>query len=457
MNNSLQHGIDAFRSGNKAEARKIFLAFVENNPQSGRGWECLYNASENNKERLYCLKEILRINPGNKKAQRLIERFPSVSSPIGSASRNTTGAQKHRISIPAVGAGVAFLMLFVCVGLAAASSGLAGQNNLAGYGCLLPWLNGTQLCNSSLEATQTIPEPVSLVATVAPTASPIPSIAPTDTLTPTLIFTSTLTYTPTLTFTPTVTFTPTNPPTSGPNLRLNAALWRKWPIVPEFSPRAQAILREALKNPALDPHAFSKVGDCQMTAGTFLAGYVNGKYKVPEGYEGTVKWFSASMTLDDITAVNGYGINTVLDPAFGLSAGYDQCLKDETPLDCELRIRRPIIVLVGMGTNWIPNAETSFEKYLRQIVDRVLETGALPILATKADNVEGNWKLNEVIAEVAYDYDLPLVNVWLSVQKLPNQGLEQPPRQVYLTGDGWMKRNYAWLVVLDNVRKTLAE
>ena len=110
-----------------------------------------------------------------------------------------------------------------------------------------------------------------------------------------------------------------------------------------------------------------------------------------------------------------------------------------------------------MGTNWIPHGEASFEKHLREVVDTILKTGALPILATKADNVEGDWKLNQVIAQVAYDNDLPLVNVWLSVQDLPNHGLELPPRQVYLTGDGWMKRNYAWLVTLDHVRASLAQ
>jgi hypothetical protein len=116
-----------------------------------------------------------------------------------------------------------------------------------------------------------------------------------------------------------------------------------------------------------------------------------------------------------------------------------------------------MIVMIGMGTNWIPNGEASFERHLREIVDNVLATGALPILATKADNVEENWKLNEAIARVAYDYDLPLVNVWRSVQDLPNHGLEKPPRQVYLTGDGWMKRNQAWLVTLDKVRKIMFE
>ena len=194
-----------------------------------------------------------------------------------------------------------------------------------------------------------------------------------------------------------------------------------------------------------------------MVAGIFLAGYANGKYSMPEGMDQTVQWFSQSMMTDNITAVNGYGINTVLDPAFGLSAGYNQCLADETPLDCELRTRRPAVVLIGMGTNWIPHGEESFERYLREIVDKVLATGALPILATKADNVERDWKLNEAIARVAYDYDLPLVNVWLSVQDLPNQGLEKPPRQVYLTGDGWMRRNRAWLSTLDKVQKLLLE
>ena len=259
---------------------------------------------------------------------------------------------------------------------------------------------------------------------------------------------------PTSTLTPTVIFTPTASPTSTPDTRLTARYWREWPTVPVFSARAQAILREALGNPDLDPHAFSKVGDCQMTAGTFLGGYANGKYKIPEGYEGTVEWFSESMLSESVTAEKGLGISSVLNPMFGLSAGYDQCLKNETPLDCELRTHRPAVVLIGMGTNWIPNADLKFEKYLRQVVDRVLETGALPILATKADNVEGDWRLNLAIAQVAYDYDLPLVNVWRSVRDLPGKGIE---RKIYLTPEGWLRRNHVWLVTLEQVHEAFAE
>ena len=193
-----------------------------------------------------------------------------------------------------------------------------------------------------------------------------------------------------------------------------------------------------------------------MTSGTFLGGFANGKYKIPDEYAETVIWFSDSMLGESITAANGLGINSVLNPMFGLAAGYKQCNRNETPLDCELRTRRPAFVLIAMGTNWKPNGEVSFEKYLRIVVDRILETGALPILSTKADNIEGDWKLNRAIAQVAYDYDLPLVNVWRSVQDLPNHGLEVP-KNIYLTGDGWMRRNYAWLAMLDKIRIALQE
>jgi hypothetical protein len=450
MSNLLQQGIGVFRSGKREEARKIFISFIKKNPQSERGWEWLYNASRTPEERIYCLEQILKLNPGNEKAKRLLDQFPDRSSPTNSRPRkDNTHTQKNGISIQTFGIVGAFFLLVFCVGLAAVFVLFPRTNNSVANNCFGLALNGRQFCFSSQAVPQATSYPVLLGTT--PSLQEIPVFS----ATPTVTFTPTLTLTPGVTSTSTVTITPTNPPTSTSYARLAATFWRKWPVVPEFSTHAQQILYQAVRNPGLDPHVFSKVGDCQMTAGTFLAGYANGIYSIPDGMQETVQWFSGSMIADDITAVNGYGINTILDPAFGLAAGYNQCLVDETPLNCELRTRRPMIVLIGMGTNWIPHGEISFEKHLREIVDTVLKTGALPILATKADNVEGDWKLNQAIAQVAYDYDLPLVNVWRSVQDLPHHGLERAPRQVYLTGDGWMKRNYVWLVTLDKVYKLL--
>ena len=243
-------------------------------------------------------------------------------------------------------------------------------------------------------------------------------------------------------------------PTPITNSRLSPEFWRNWPVLPQFSEKALAILEKGLENPNLDSHAFSRVGDCQFTTDTFLAGYVKGVYSVPQGYKETTHFFRESFVRDSVTAANGLGINSVLNPFFGLAAGNTQCMGYETPLDCELRTRRPAIVLVAMGTNWKPYAELTFEKNLREVVDIILASGALPILATKADNIEEDWKLNLAIARVAYDYDLPMINLWLAVQDLPNHGLSAPANE-YLTADAWMVRNNVWLKTLEPVRMAL--
>lgn len=297
-------------------------------------------------------------------------------------------------------------------------------------------------CNSIISENVEVP----LKQTVSAT-TPTIEVIPTETITPVAIKPLS---TATLFFTPTSSFTPT------PDTRLTAYYWREWAVNPELSYTAQEIIIKALSNSNLDLHTFSKVGDCQMTSGTFLGGFTNGKYKIPDGYSETVIWFSDSMATESVTAANGLGINSILSPLFGLAAGHTQCERNETPLDCELRTRRPAFVLIAMGTNWKPNGEVSFEKHLRVVVDRILETGALPILSTKADNIENDWKLNQAIAQVAYDYDLPLVNVWRNVQDLPNHGLESP-KNIYLTGDGWMRRNYAWLYILRDIHEFITE
>lgn len=264
-----------------------------------------------------------------------------------------------------------------------------------------------------------------------------------------LVVNNTTTPTPETTKSPNTSIVPIY--TSTPDIRLTPKYWREWNIVPKLSYKAEEILHSGIAEHGLNADVFSKVGDCQFTTDTFLKSYVTGVYPIPLGMDATVLFFRESMSHDSITAANGLGISSVLNPMFGLGAGHNECQANETPLDCELRVRRPAIVLIAMGTNWKPHAEISFEKYLRQVVTRILETGALPILATKADNIEGDWKLNEVTSQVAYNYDLPLVNVWRAVQFLPNHGLESP-KNIYLTGNGWLAQNEAWLRTLDLIK-----
>ena len=62
---------------------------------------------------------------------------------------------------------------------------------------------------------------------------------------------------------------------------------------------------------------------------------------------------------------------------------------------------------------------------MRQILDQIIAHKALPILATKADNLEGDFSINATLARLAYEYDIPLWNFWKAVQPLPGGGLSE--------------------------------
>lgn len=80
MDDLLQQGITAYRAGNRDEARKIFISIVKQNPENDRAWGWMYNSSNSNKERIYCLEQMLRINPKNEKANALLKQLTNESS-----------------------------------------------------------------------------------------------------------------------------------------------------------------------------------------------------------------------------------------------------------------------------------------------------------------------------------------------------------------------------------------
>ena len=93
MDELLQQGITAYKAGKRDEARKIFMTVVKQNPDNERAWGGMYEVSGNDKERVYCLKQMLRINPKNKKANRLLNQLitPSFTSNPSSQRKSNTG------------------------------------------------------------------------------------------------------------------------------------------------------------------------------------------------------------------------------------------------------------------------------------------------------------------------------------------------------------------------------
>ena len=221
---------------------------------------------------------------------------------------------------------------------------------------------------------------------------------------------------------------PTTAPTAVP--ARDPLQWKKWPVIPDLTAGARDIFTrgQALGN---DSSRFSKIGDCETSAAWFLADFDAGpeRYSLGEyaALSSVIEHFKGSFGRTSLAARPGATAASLLTP---LWADPKQCNASETPLDCELRLNKPAFTFLLVGSNDVPHRER-FEENLRKVIERTIELGVVPILATKADNLEGDDSLNATMARLAVEYDLPLWNFWAAVQPLPDHGLQ--PDAVHLT------------------------
>jgi hypothetical protein len=285
---------------------------------------------------------------------------------------------------------------------------------------------------------------------VAGCATPTPpaTSAPTVTAMPPTV-TATETVTATSVYTPTITLTAT------PDTRPTPRNWSSWPIVPTASARVIQIYLQGVKL-GVTPRTFTVVGDCQSDSNVFMGIYGTDRNPIGQDHPDlleTIKNFQDSFLHKSAAVRDGLSAPSALDP---LWADTSKCGSTESPVACELRLYKPMIVFVNLGTNWKAGASAdTYEGYLRKIVDMIIAAGAVPVLTNKADNVEGDHSINLATAKVAYDYDIPLINFWLASDPLPNHGLDPSRNDVYLTPGAWDVRNYVALKTLDSLWRSM--
>lgn len=278
-----------------------------------------------------------------------------------------------------------------------------------------------------------------------PLASPTPSPNPT--------------YTPSPTATPLQAYQPK--PTLAPDA------WKSFPVVPTtVSERVRQIYRLG-QLAGNNPHAFSKVGDCHSNLPTFFAPFDEGNYNLGEyGYlQETIDYFKGSWGRRSRAVKDGMTASGALAVLWN---DWKDCSRMETPLDCEYRIQKPAFALISLGTNDVMGS-APFEVTLRRVIEVTIGHNIVPILATKADNAEGDYSANRIIVQLAYEYDLPLWNFWAAVQPLPDHGMMSRDHlsysEILSSADfspqalkyGYNMRNLTGLQVLDALRKLLNE
>jgi hypothetical protein len=240
---------------------------------------------------------------------------------------------------------------------------------------------------------------------------------------------------------------------------LDPADWRMWPIKPVVTQHIREIYTrgQLLGN---DPYAFSIFGDCQGVSDVFLGPFITDPdlfAALPMQLKETARLFENSLIRSSPTAKSGTTSGALLWEEWHENK-YD-CSPTETPMDCELRIHNPSVVLIMVGTHWEGSRN---EFYMRRILDDLLALGIVPILSTKADNREGDNSINLQTAQLAAEYNIPLWNFWPVTAHLPNRGLytsetESHLGDVYLTEDALALRRFYALQALDVVLRTVSE
>jgi hypothetical protein len=224
------------------------------------------------------------------------------------------------------------------------------------------------------------------------------------------------------------------------------------PILPEWTETAQAVYTAGLAEGNV-PKRFSKIGDCMTASASFLvpfAGEAGVDYDLGAYAElqSVIDYFNVpardegfernSWGNEGLGTQSGFNTSSLTDWLF---ADPKWCDVNESPLECEYRVSRPSFSLMMLGTNDITFFdEAQFDRAMRTIVYTTLERRIVPVLYTfpiRPEYPEKTVAFNKIIAAIARDYDIPLINLWLAIDDLPFNGVdEKEPIHLSLPDDG---------------------
>ena len=168
--------------------------------------------------------------------------------------------------------------------------------------------------------------------------------------------------------------------------------------------------------------AFSVVGDSTTEIPFFLARFDQGPYELGE-YEylqSVINHFSGSYSRDSVAVRVGLHSYTLFDPVW---ADKTVCLPNEAVLACEIRLNNPSVIFLRLGSNDVGVSEL-FDESMRQAVQYAIDNGVIPIIGTKADRFEGSNQNNDILREIATDFQVPLWEYDIVAGTMGGRGLD---------------------------------
>ncbi len=235
--------------------------------------------------------------------------------------------------------------------------------------------------------------------------------------------------------------TPSNTPTSAVETPIPTSPVTNgdYPYILGITGRAKEIFLagQALGN---RPDVFSKIGDSITERGQypedFLERIGRGDYSLGDyAYlEPVINYFSGtearlgnSFVNDSLSAAAGWSSWTAINFH---AADESICDPNELPIECELRMVKPSVALIMLGTNDVADEKVSatvYENQMRKVIETCINAGVIPVLSTIPEfkrpigyKVEA---FNQVIARLSDEYQIPIWHYWAAINGLPNNGL----------------------------------
>ncbi|HQZ99462.1 MAG TPA: SGNH/GDSL hydrolase family protein [Thermoflexales bacterium] len=172
-----------------------------------------------------------------------------------------------------------------------------------------------------------------------------------------------------------------------------------------------------------DPRMFTVAGDSNSEYWWMMHPIANGQFDFSQtpDLRAVAQRFAPSFNREDMAAKGGFRAAGMFLPEL---TDKKICGPKEGLYECELRVSKASVVFILVGTGdhfqW-----REYEGNLRRMVDTAIALGVVPVLSTKADDLE-EWQggaphdyINSVIRRVAAAYGLPLIDLYAGTRGLP--------------------------------------
>lgn len=229
--------------------------------------------------------------------------------------------------------------------------------------------------------------------------------------------------------------------------------------LPVISAKARRIYANAAEQ-GRDLGIVSVIGDCNSESPVYFGRVATGSFNL--GAYPSLQYaagrFGRSWGRASLATAGSFNTSSALDPAWANPA----LCNGEAPLPCELRLSRASIMIMALGTG-DQFAWQGIESRYRPIIENAIAGGVLPVLMTKADQLEHIQggapadAINNTIRGLGAQYGIPVIDFALGVHDLPNGGLaNEPAPQFHLSTAGEDMRIIMTLATLGAISAGIA-